>query len=178
VLMEDVQAPGDAPWRLMWLKDAFGAPSLIPALPKDTWDGGNILSWYELPQHLFGESFRGAQSKADLAKLWECSLDSKSSYFTCAPPGSDAGLQLDLGVAYEVAAVSDDWRVDDGIMGTILTPSQFKKAKILRTENGLVWFETPVWKDDPTPFLCVTTAEEFKDWAKENPESLKPTSAE
>ncbi len=157
-----------APCRLMWLTDAFGSPSLTAALPKDTWEKGNNLGWENGPRHLYGQGFCLLKGSSDLQQLWDIARRGNEHRFTCMLPDSDAGLRLavhpELGVGYQVDGVT---KQDDGdSMSTTLKPSQFKMAKVVRSEAGEVWFYAPVWQNDPRPFLCLSSEKDFKTWGK------------
>ncbi len=170
VLILKMKTPprADSPSRLVLLKDAFGTPNLSLALSKDTWTNGNILSWENGPRHLHGQGFRLVQSMGDLQKLWQLSVQGRERRFACVLPDSDAGLSLavhpEFGVGYQVDSVSDT--DESELMSTSLKPAQFRQAKVVGRESSGIWFLAPVWPNDPQPFLCLATAQDFKSWSK------------
>lgn len=135
VLMRIAGSSDESPWRLMLLKDAFGHPSLMKALPKDTWGGGNTLDWSSQT------SLTYAKNLDDIQKQWAYCVHPKTLAFTCCPPESDAGLSLqydpDQGVGLQIAGVEEDDPSED--MNWYLSPKQFNDAKILSLGKDFVW---------------------------------------
>lgn len=137
ILMRKTGTTEEAPWRLMWLKDAFGHPSLTAALP-DTWGEGNTLDWNAQANLTYAKNLN------DIQRAWAYSVRPAEMTFTCNQPESDAGLVLrydaDLGGGVQIVDVTAE-EGDDANMGWTLTPKQFNDAKILRMGKDFVWVD-------------------------------------
>ncbi|HTL97400.1 MAG TPA: hypothetical protein VL181_01225 [Holophagaceae bacterium] len=135
ILMRVAGLRDESPWRLMLVKDAFGHPSLVPALPKDTWGGGNTLDWS--PQ----TSLTYARNLDDIRKAWDYSIHPALMAFTCNQPDTDTGLSLqhdpDQGVGMQISGVAEEDPSED--MNWYLSPKQFNEAKILSMGKDFVW---------------------------------------
>ena len=135
ILMKIAGSSDESPWRLMLLKDAFGHASLLPAMPKDTWNEGNTLDWFRQP------SLTYAHNLDDIQKQWAYCVHPESLGFTCCPPESDAGLLLqydpDQGVGMQISGVAEEDPSED--MNWYLSPKQFHGAKVLSMAKDFVW---------------------------------------
>ncbi|HEU4950817.1 MAG TPA: hypothetical protein VFT46_02640 [Holophagaceae bacterium] len=135
VLMKIAASKDDSPWRLMLLKDAFGHPTLTPALPHDTWNDGNVLDWSA------EVSLTYAKDLAEIQRQWAYCCHPETLTFICCPPESDAGLSLqydpDLGVGLQISGVAEEDPGED--MNWYLSPKEFSDAQVIRTGKDFVW---------------------------------------
>lgn len=176
VIMEPIGAEADSELRRMvWVRDAFGHCELKVVFPTDTWGPANVLCWEgsERTSYRFDELPKPEDVEAD----WCRSIDGKCCEFSCAPPESDAGLRLGyhprLGIAFQVDDV-DANSDNDGSMGLILSPIQFRAAKVFLKEGGRVWFTCPDRGQNQGPILCLAPEKLFYEWTLKSRKSGSP----
>lgn len=135
---------GDAQYRMMRLRDAFGHPLLEDAKSGQPWEWPDVLEWERSEDQ--DTTLTYARTLNDLKRSWAYTLRHSTNALSCAFPETDVGQSyrfdpdLGLGSVIENVGINVD---DDGTMAWTLTPEEFRNTKVIVKRNDFIWAQTP-----------------------------------